>query len=330
MRSDNKTRAIVVGIFITLALAIFILGTLTLKGRRSFGDTVAVKAVFDNTSGLLKGGNVMYSGVKVGVVKKISLMPDSKVQVDFEIDADKKQFIPKDVKAKIGSDGFIGNKILTLTDGNSKSGAIADGMQIGTAADLSTDDIMNTLQTNNKNLVAITTNLKEVMQHISEGKGSIGRLIQDDALANDLQYVLNSLKTTSVNAQQFTADLKSYTNRLQSPGSLTNNLVTDTVIFARLRAAATQADQITAEARTMVNKLNAATDKLNDNSTPAGLLLNDEKTAANIKEVVKNLQSGTKKLDENLEALKHNFLLRGYFRKQEKNNSQKSIQDTLQ
>jgi len=47
-------------------------------------------------------------------------------------------------------------------------------------------------------------------------------------------------------------------------------------------------------------------------------LLNDEETGARLKSTVTNLESSTKKLDENMEALQHNFLLRGFFRKKEK------------
>ena len=50
------------------------------------------------------------------------------------------------------------------------------------------------------------------------------------------------------------------------------------------------------------------------------MLLNDAQTAESIKEIIKNLQTSTQKLDENMEALQHNFLLRGFFRKKQKQN----------
>jgi phospholipid/cholesterol/gamma-HCH transport system substrate-binding protein len=68
-----------------------------------------------------------------------------------------------------------------------------------------------------------------------------------------------------------------------------------------------------------MNNLQAAsrdlTQSLNDPSSPAGLLLNDKETAAEIRATIKNLQAGTRKLDENMEALQHNFLFRGFFRR---------------
>ena len=55
------------------------------------------------------------------------------------------------------------------------------------------------------------------------------------------------------------------------------------------------------------------------------MLLHDEQAAANIKVTLQNLQSGTKKLDEDLEALQHNFLLRGFFKKKAKMKKQTAL-----
>ena len=49
-----------------------------------------------------------------------------------------------------------------------------------------------------------------------------------------------------------------------------------------------------------------------------GKLLHDTTLSSNISSTMKNLNSSTKKLDQNMEAAQHNFLLRGFFRKKEK------------
>jgi len=49
-----------------------------------------------------------------------------------------------------------------------------------------------------------------------------------------------------------------------------------------------------------------------------GKLLRDTTLSSNISATMQNLNSSTKKLDQNMEAAQHNFLLRGFFKKKEK------------
>jgi phospholipid/cholesterol/gamma-HCH transport system substrate-binding protein len=79
----------------------------------------------------------------------------------------------------------------------------------------------------------------------------------------------------------------------------------------------------------VIDNLNVTTAKLNSNKSAVGVLLSDEAAGANIQKTLANLQSGTKKLDENMEALQHNFLLRGFFKKRTKA-EEKRLKDSLQ
>jgi phospholipid/cholesterol/gamma-HCH transport system substrate-binding protein len=66
--------------------------------------------------------------------------------------------------------------------------------------------------------------------------------------------------------------------------------------------------------------INSVKESANSNNAPLGLLLNDAETGSHIKQTIINLESGSKKLDANLEALQHTFLFRRYFRKINKKN----------
>src|SRR5215217_1880205 len=100
MKATNNKRAITVGIFIVLGLAIFVAGVLTLGGqKRTFEKKVYVKALFDDVGGLQVGNNVWFSGVKVGTVKKMTFTPKSQVEVIMSIETKAQQFIKKDAKA---------------------------------------------------------------------------------------------------------------------------------------------------------------------------------------------------------------------------------------
>jgi phospholipid/cholesterol/gamma-HCH transport system substrate-binding protein len=123
----------------------------------------------------------------------------------------------------------------------------------------------------------------------------------------------------AANAQTVVGNVSAYTNRLTAKGSLANDLITDTVIFARLRNTAREIDALSITASRVVDELQTTSRDISqsmaDTATPVGLLLNDRRTAAQIQAIITNLQAGTRKLDENMEALQHNFLLRGFFRR---------------
>jgi phospholipid/cholesterol/gamma-HCH transport system substrate-binding protein len=322
MEAKNK-RAIIVGIVIFLAILIFIAGVLTLGGQRSLlGSSTTIKAVFDDAGGLQAGNNVWYAGVKVGTIKGVSFDSSGRVQVVMNLEDKARPHVKKDAHAKVGSDGLIGNKIVVIYGGGPATPPVESGDVLSVQKALSTDDMMATLQDNNKNLLAITTDFKNISRKIANGEGSVGRLLNDDQLMNELQVAVTSFRQAASNTQRLSASVSAYTAKLQAKGSLANDLVTDTVIFPRIRSAALQIEDLSKAANAVVDNLKETTtglnNSLNDTRSPVGALLHDEQTAENLKQTIENLKTSTKKLDENMEALQHNFLLRGFFKKKNK------------
>ncbi len=326
MKSNNNRKAVTVGVFIVVGILIFVVGLLTLGGqKKTFEKKIHVKAVFDDVGGLQEGNNVWYSGVKVGTIREINFTPDSKVEVIMNIETKAQPFIKKDAKAKISSEGFIGNKIVVLSGGSPTGPAIAEDDIVAVENGLNTDEILATFQKNNQNLLAITGNIKMISERLEAGEGSVGKLLKDETLANTLEAAVVSLRQASTNAQRLTAQVSDYAAKLQSPGSLTNDLVTDTLIFSNLRSTAAQLSAFSKSANVVSDNLKLASnnikevsENLNSSGSPAGVLLHDKEAGENLKRTLANLQAGSQKLDENLEALQHNFLLRGFFRKKEK------------
>jgi phospholipid/cholesterol/gamma-HCH transport system substrate-binding protein len=327
MRPTNSNRAVVVGIFVVVGLIIMVLTILTLGSqRKTFDKSITITAFFDNVNGLQKGNNIWFSGVKVGTIKKVYITGKGHVEVDMSISTDARQYIRKDAKAKLSTDGLIGNKIIEIYGGGLNSEEIEDGDIIAADNLLSTDDMMNTLAQNNDNFLAITNDLKVITSRISEGKGSIGKLLNDETLADQVNATSVMLQKSAKNLEQLTANVSSYTNKLNSKGSLANDLVNDTVIFNRLRSTVTSLQDIADSSKIAISNLktagNTLNDGLQDKNAPLGMLLSDQESAEKIKGTLKNLQDASKKLDENMEALQHNFLLRGFFKKKAKANQE--------
>ncbi|MEP7376769.1 MAG: MlaD family protein [Chitinophagaceae bacterium] len=334
MKSNNNKRAVILGAFIVVGIVIFITGLLTLGNqKKTFEKKVTVNATFNDVGGLHVGNNVWFLGVKVGTIKKMTFTGNSQVHIVMNIETDAQKYIMKDAKAKVGSDGFIGNKIVVIYGGSLNSSSISENDELEVEKGLSTEEILTTFQENNKNLLDITGNLKLASKRMVDGEGTIGKLLSDKALANNLEVAIAGFRQASFNAQRLTADISQYTGRLTSKGSLTNDLITDTVIFSQLQSAVLQFQQmsktgneITENLKLASNSIREVSSSLNTNKSPAGILLNDEEAGNDLKILLANLKTGSKKLDENMEAVQHNFLLRGFFkrkaRKAEINSSQ--------
>lgn len=333
MRSTGSRRAVIVGIFIFLALAILIITILTLGSqKKTFGDSVGVKAFFDNVNGLQKGNNIWFSGVKVGTIKNITIIGNGYVEVDMNVEDKSAGFIKKDSKAKLSTDGLIGNKIIEIYGGSPESPRINQGDTLSGAKLLSTDAMMNTLSKNNDNILAITNDLKLITGGIAQGKGSLGKLLTTDDLSDNLNNTVLTVQRASENLERLSANISNYTASLNTKGSFANELVTDTVVFSKLRGTMSRLQDVADSAVAVIGNLNTTTITLNNGlknkNTPAGMLLNDEKTADGIKVTLQNLQSASKKLDEDLEAAQHNILFRKYFKNKAKED-QRVVLDTL-
>ena len=321
--ANNNKRGIIVGIFIFLGILIFTVAILTLGGQqKAFQKSVTVKAFFSDVEGLQKGNNVWFSGVKIGTVKNISFKGNSQVEVDLNIQESSKEYIRRNAKAKISSDGLIGNKIVVLYGGTVTNPPIENGDVMVVEKAATTDEMFSMLQNNNKNLLDITGDFKLISKRLSNGEGTVGKLLTDEALLNDMQKVMATLQRAAINTERLTSTVTAYTGKLNNKGTLANELVSDTILYARLKETSKEIEALSQTAKAAVNDLKNATENvnagLNNKNTPAGMLLKDEGVANDLKATLHNLNSSTQKLDQNMEALQHNFLLRGFFKKKAK------------
>lgn len=316
--TDNR-RKITVGIFILIGLVIFVLGVFTLGSqKKAFIKSFSVNVVFDDIQGLKSGDNVWFSGVKIGTIKKIQFYGTSQVQVFMNIEEQAHQYIHKDASASISSDGLIGNKIIVIEGGSPKFPFIEDGDRLRVNKTLSTDEIMKTLQVNNKNLVDITTDFKVLSSNLVAGKGMAGALLSDEEMVSNFKSIVQNLQNTTVAANKMAGELNAFSRTLNNKSGLTNKMLTDTIMFARLQASVSEFQQAAKSASQLTENLNNASGKLTQTDNAAGMLLNDQQTAEQLRRIMQNLEGSSQKLDENLKALQSNFLFRGYFKKKEK------------
>jgi phospholipid/cholesterol/gamma-HCH transport system substrate-binding protein len=315
---ENR-RAVIVGLFLAIGLVVFILGVFTLGGQsKSFSKSVHISAIFDDVAGLKKGNNVWFSGVKVGTISDIHFTGPSQVDVRMSVDENSRQYIHDNAQVHIGSDGLIGNKIIVIDGGSPQAPIIREGDILQSAKIVSTDDIIKTVQQNNENLLAITSDFKLLSHKILQGKGTVGTLLADSLMGVQLKQSMHNLQIATQSAAIMANNLNKFSNKLSTKGGFADKLFTDTVTFNRIQGAVAQLKAAADNAKTLTDNLNTASNKLNSTDNVLGVLLNDKASAVKVQTSINNLQQSSVKLNDDLEAAQHNFFLKGYFKKRDK------------
>ncbi|MDB5155889.1 MAG: transporter permease [Mucilaginibacter sp.] len=313
-KAENK-RAVIVGLFLAIGLIVFILGVFTLGSQsKTFSKSIHVSAVFDDVSGLKTGNSVWFSGVKVGSISKIHFIGPSQVDVRMSIDEASQQYVHRNAGVHIGSDGLIGNKIIVIDGGSPQAPIVQDNDVLQTEKVTSTDDMLKVLQQNNQNLLSITGDFKMLSRKILQGKGTVGTLMADSTVGIQFRNAMSNFEKASANAAQLSAQLERFSVKMNTKGGLADKLLTDTTTFASIKAVTNQLKQAAANTTEITNTLKTTTDKFNRTDNTVGILLNDPKAAAQVQSTIQNLQQSSIKLNEDLEAAQHNFLLKGFFK----------------
>ena len=149
------------------------------------------------------------------------------------------------------------------------------------------DVVIASLKVTAKNAENISYQLATIMNKINKGDGTLGRLIQDSTIAENLNQTILNLKKTS------------------------KGLIGIDTIMAKLNVTAGNAEIISKQFTEMMYKINEGNGTL-------GRLIRDTTLAENLNQTLINLKKSSKGLDENMTAAKHNFLFRGYFEKKAK------------
>jgi phospholipid/cholesterol/gamma-HCH transport system substrate-binding protein len=318
MRNDNK-KSVIVGIFVLVAIAIFVTAIFTLGGQqKKFVKSFRLTAVFDDIAGLQTGNNVWFSGVKIGTVRRINFYGDSQVEIVMNVEEKVKDYIRKDSKATISSDGLIGNKIILIYGGTTQAPPVEDGDRLVSVMALDTDKMMETLQENNKNLVTITENLKVLTGKIAQGEGIVGAVMTDSLLAVNFKSILENLDRASVNSNRTLVELNKFASGLNQEGTLFHDLTHDKEIYKSLQISVEELQGTAENAKALTENLNVTANKLNDKNNAAGMLLNDEEFAERIKHTMIYVDSSSMNLNRGLEALEYTWPFRKGFKRMEK------------
>jgi phospholipid/cholesterol/gamma-HCH transport system substrate-binding protein len=180
------------GIFLFVA-AIFIIG----KQVNMFDSVFKVTATFYNVNGLQVGNNVRFSGINVGTVDNIKIVNDSTIEVSMLIKKSVKEFIKIDSEVSISSEGVIGDKLLNISQGGKDSPSVEDGLELASTEPLDTDAMMESVEISVLNVEIITKEFSDMLIGINQGKGTIGKLMNDKKMAENVSNTMKNLESSS-------------------------------------------------------------------------------------------------------------------------------------
>lgn len=235
--SQNSSNKYKLGIFVVVGLAIFVIAIYFIgQSQNLFGSTVALKARFKNVSGLTEGNNVRFSGINIGTVKNIEFVSDSSVVVNFVIDEEVIQYIKTDANASIGSDGLMGDKVLTITPGSKSNKVIAENATLSSTKAVEMEDLMKGFQKSVDNAAIITNELALFTKKMNNNDGALSKLMTDKKFSSALGSTLENLEKSSTNFSDFTA-------KMNNKNSVLNKLVNDEKLGKTVDSAVTNMNE---------------------------------------------------------------------------------------
>jgi phospholipid/cholesterol/gamma-HCH transport system substrate-binding protein len=307
------------GVFVIIGLLIFIVSIYFIGQRQNiFAKTFSISTNFNNVNGLINGNNVRYSGINVGTVKAITMINDSTINVVMVIEEKMINHIKKDAIATIGTDGLVGNMIVNIIPGDGINGLISSGDVIKSYTKIGTSDMLNTLSVTNENAALLTAKLLKIADAMADSKGTFGMLINDTIVSTNLKQTVKQLRIMSIEASRSMKELNSIISSINFNESIAGTLLNDSLQSVKMKNIIANLEDSSTEIKGVITNMDAAITNVKEGEGALNYLSNDAEFVKSLKETIKNINEGTDKFNQNMEALKHNFLTRSYFRKLER------------
>lgn len=295
-----------VGLVITIALFILFFTVFFAGGLENlFEKKAELKATVRDVRGLRVGSPVWKAGVEIGTVRSIRLHPEFGTIVSMKIRQDIFHHIRKDSTATVQTMGLLGDKYIELTSGTADASPVRSGDTIAGSIQLEMKDLVQEGSSSMEKVGAFLLKLDQFLVKIDSGHGTVGKLMGDPALYNNLNDTAKSLA-------RLTRDMES------ADGSL-KMFAKDPMLYNRLSSAAASLDEVTKKMnegsgsfRKFVEdpvlydtlaasskKLNAIVEQMDAGQGTAGALLKDKEMEKDLRQIVSELKDMMKDMKEN-------------------------------
>lgn len=296
----SKAPVVRTGIFILLCFALLVVGVFVIGDKQKlFSNTFTYYAKFKDISGLKEGAQVQMQGINVGSVSTIELpkKPGDSVILNIYVIKDALALLRIDSRASVITEGLVGNKAISISVGNPENTPLPPKSTIVGTSGIELSSILDTVTSVAVNTNALLKSLNQLVGGINQGKGTLGSLLTKDDLYKELTATIAS----------------------------TNTLMQG--ISGTIGSANSTLDAVTKEVQRSSASVNDLLDKITHGNGSVGKLLNDSslyqslevsmKALTNsvyqVKDILEKISRTAGNTEELTDALKHNFLVKGYF-----------------
>ena len=306
-----------------IAGLLFLVVLLYLIGRNKnlFGATYTLKVRFENVQGLVAGNNVRFSGINVGTVHRIKFLEDSVIEVSMNIEKRMQSIIRKNAVASIGTEGIVGNRVVNITPSRLPSRLAGAGDILLSKKVISVEEMLETLDRTNNDIGFIAAQLKTTVQNINNSN-ALWALFNDRSIPENIRTSVFNIRTATSKADRMINDLNAIVANVKNGKGSLGAVLTDTSIAFHLNAAIVKITAVGNEIGLVTGQINKVVQGIHQDITTgtgtANALLKDSMLVRKLNVSLDNIQKGTDGFNQNMEALKHNFLFRGYFKKLER------------
>jgi len=224
-----------VGFFVIVSITLLSMIVFQIGGINIFGANMyKLNVIFDFVGGVSKDAPVHVAGVAVGDVKDVEIFYNTeqqKTQVRLILVIKKHVKIPKDSVAYINTLGILGEKYVEIVPGEERDNFLVEGdfiignnpVQMEKLTEALVDvvgdqTVRDSLKESFYNMRVSTDNLRQASETLNDliseaknGKGTIGKLINDDSIYNETEAMVINLNSK---LEKTIADLNTSLNDL--------------------------------------------------------------------------------------------------------------------
>lgn len=186
-----KVSSLILVALLVLGVALYKLG----QAVNLFSERYELQAFLKEAGGLRIGGQVMVAGQLAGTIKDIKLLPvdndtSRNVQIRVSVDRNLQEQVRGDSRARVKTLGLLGDKIIDISPGTPRRAPLEDGDTLLVTEALDYDQILTKAASAVDDVVALTKDMRTLTASLVSGKGTIGQLLTNPALYNQLESTL--------------------------------------------------------------------------------------------------------------------------------------------